>query len=139
MSDAMDEDLAGRGLTRARATLMAYLHREGPSTQSALAKALGVTPRNITGLVNGLEASGLVERSPHPSDRRAVLVQLTDDGAYAAVALLHDEHELARYLFASLTSAELRRLESGFDQLLERLDDPAFEALRREARQRWPL
>jgi DNA-binding MarR family transcriptional regulator len=139
MSDAMSEDLAGRGLTRARATLMAHLHREGPCIQSALARALGVTPRNVTGLVNGLEASGLVERSPHPSDRRAALVHLTRDGSRAAAALVEDERELARYLFAGRPSAELRSLAAGFDQLLERLDDPAFDDLRREARRRWPL
>jgi DNA-binding MarR family transcriptional regulator len=139
MSDAMDEDLADRGLTRARATLMAHLHRGGPCIQSALAKALGVTPRNVTGLVNGLEAGGLVTRSPHPSDRRAVMVQLTDDGSRAAASLVEDEKELARFLFERRTSAELRSLAAGFDQLLERLDDPAFDALRRQARQRWPL
>ncbi len=40
-------------------------------TQRALADALQVTPRNVTGLVDALADSGFVERAPHPTDRRA--------------------------------------------------------------------
>jgi DNA-binding MarR family transcriptional regulator len=139
MSEAMDEDLAHRGLTRARATLMSRLHAEGPTIQSDLARALRVSPRNITGLVNGLEALGLVKRSPHPTDGRAALVELTDNGSRAAGALAHDRHELARYLFAGRTAADLRNLTVELDQMLERLDDAAFETLRTSALRRWPL
>jgi DNA-binding MarR family transcriptional regulator len=139
MSDAMDEDLARRGLTRARATLVAHLHDQGSTIQNALAKALRVTPRNITGLVNGLEASGLARRSPHPSDGRATLVELTEAGSRAATALADAERELAHYLFTGRSAAELKALATGFDQLLDRLGDPAFDTLRQSALQRWPL
>lgn len=139
MSDAMEEDLASRGLTRARATVLAYLYAQGPSIQSTLAQALRVTPRNVTGLVTGLEAGGLVERVPHPTDGRALVVQLTDAGARAAAALAYDEQELARYLFAHHTPAERDDLAAGFDRMLERLEHADFDTLRRAARQRWPL
>jgi DNA-binding MarR family transcriptional regulator len=139
MSDAMGEDLARRGLTRARATLLAHLHQQGPTIQSALARALRVSPRNVTGLVNGLQASGLVKRAPHPSDGRAALVELTDDGARAAAALARDEREFARYLFAGRTPDELGNLAVGLDQLLARLSEPAYATLRRSALRRWPL
>lgn len=83
MADAMAEDLAAGGLTRARATLMTQSHRLGPANQRALADALRVTSRNITGLVDGLVEAGPVARSRHPDDRRATLVSLTDAGARA--------------------------------------------------------
>ncbi|HEY4727213.1 MAG TPA: MarR family transcriptional regulator, partial [Actinomycetes bacterium] len=139
MSDAMEEDLARRGLTRARATLLAYLRDQGPTIQSELARALRVSPRNVTGLVNGLEASGLVRRSPHPTDGRAALVELTDDGAHAAAALARDEREFAQYLFADRTTDELDTLAVGLDQLLACLSDPEYSTLRRSALRRWPL
>lgn len=139
LSDAMEQDLSSRGLTRARATLLAHLHHHGSTIQSALARALRVSPRNITGLVNGLEASGLVKRWPHPTDGRAALVELTDDGARAAAALARDERVFAQYLFADRTPAELRNLAVGLDQLLARLTDPAHATLRRSALRRWPL
>ena len=79
-----DADLArsfaGTALTTSRTHLLWVLHRVGPSTQRALAKALQVSPRNVTGLVDALEAAGYVERRPHPSDRRALLVTLTEQG-----------------------------------------------------------
>lgn len=139
LSDAMEEDLANRGLTRARATLLAYLHDQGPTIQSVLARALRVSPRNVTGLVNGLEAGGLVRRSPHPTDGRAALVELTDDGRRAAAALARDERRFAQYLFSDRPTAELRDLAVELDQLLARLNDPAYATLRRSALRRWPL
>ena len=139
MSDAMEEDLARRGVTRARAPVLAYLRDQGPTIQSERARALRVSPRNITGLVNGLQASGLVKRLPHPTDGRAALVDLTDDGVRAAAALARDEREFARYLFADRTAGELRNLAVGLDQLLARLNDPAYVTLRRVALRSWPL
>ena len=41
---------------------------------------LQVHPTSVTNAVDRLEAAGLVERSPHPEDGRAVLVSLTDAG-----------------------------------------------------------
>jgi DNA-binding MarR family transcriptional regulator len=139
LADAMAADLADRGLTRARATVMARLHQVGPTNQRTLAEELRVSPRNITGLVDGLEAAGLVERAPHPGDRRATLVRLTGDGAAAATALADDERELARFLFAGRSAAELVSLVDGLDALRRRLEDPTFATLRRAALDRWPL
>jgi DNA-binding MarR family transcriptional regulator len=111
----------------------------GPTNQGTLARELGVSPRNITGLVDGLEAAGLVERAPHPHDRRPTLVTLTDDGSHAATTLADDERELARFLFADRPAPELARLVDDLDGLLRRFDDPAFATLRRSALERWSL
>ncbi|MGH7747989.1 MAG: MarR family winged helix-turn-helix transcriptional regulator, partial [Candidatus Dormibacteria bacterium] len=55
-----------------------------------IAMACNVTPRTTTGVVDGLEAAGLVERVPDPHDRRAVIARLTAEGERrldAAIAL----------------------------------------------------
>jgi DNA-binding MarR family transcriptional regulator len=49
-----------------------------------LAALLGVDPPNLTALVDGLEQAGLVERQPHPTDRRAKIVAATAAGATLA-------------------------------------------------------
>jgi DNA-binding MarR family transcriptional regulator len=139
IAEAMADDLAARGLTRARATVIAYVHAMGPITQQTLAGALRVSPRNITGLVDALEADGLAIRDPHPTDRRALLVSLTEAGQHAAVALAEDRRAFATYLFTKQRSHELRALTEQLDQLLDRLDEPAFATLRRAALDRWPL
>ena len=41
---------------------------------------MGVSRPNVTKLVDGLERAGLVERTPHPTDRRRVQARLTDAG-----------------------------------------------------------
>ena len=95
----MREALARDGLTESRAALLWHLEQRGPSTQRALADALDVSPRNVTGLVDALEATGFVQRTPHPQDRRATLVAFTDHGARTAAALARGKEALAGVLF----------------------------------------
>jgi DNA-binding MarR family transcriptional regulator len=45
-----------------------------------LAEALACTRATITGIVDTLEKKALVVRSPHPEDRRSMLVMLTEGG-----------------------------------------------------------
>ena len=70
----MSRAFEGTGLTPARVHLLWELRHSGPATQHHLATRLEVSPRNITGLVDALEASGHVTRSPHPTDRRSTIV-----------------------------------------------------------------
>lgn len=65
------------GLTPQRMRLTEILFDNGPTKMSDLRDSLGVTATNITALVDALETDGLVERLPHPTDRRATLIQLT--------------------------------------------------------------
>lgn len=73
--------LKERGIGYAWMRVLGALHcGEGPIIMSDLGEELGVTPRNVTKLVDELEAEGLVRRLPHPSDRRATLIALTPKG-----------------------------------------------------------
>lgn len=117
----MTESLTQQGLSVPRAHLAWVLHRGGPVTQRALADALGVTPRNVTGLVDGLVASGHVTREAHPSDRRATLVALTPDGTAALEAMAEGHQELAATLFEPMSAPELRAFADGLEQVTERL------------------
>ncbi len=55
-----------------------------PSTGRELAAALGADPPYVTLIVDDLEQRGLVERTPHPTDRRAKVVRATPAGRRAA-------------------------------------------------------
>ena len=48
---------------------------------SALAESVGCDASNVTGIVDRLEARGLIERRDSPGDRRVKLITLTDEGA----------------------------------------------------------
>lgn len=80
-----------------------------PMTLRELAAVMGVDPPNCTAIVDDLEGRGLVERRPHPTDRRSKLVVITPAGAALtkkAKALL-DRPPAA---LADLPAAQLRTL-----------------------------
>jgi DNA-binding MarR family transcriptional regulator len=121
----IQEDLATSfaesGLTTARTHLLWVLHHSGPSNQQALAAALRVSPRNVTGLVDALEAGGFVERRPHPSDRRATLVTLTERGTRTMTEMVQDRQAIAARLVDGFGDQRLDRLGADLDAIAERL------------------
>jgi DNA-binding MarR family transcriptional regulator len=133
LNEDMTQSLARDGLTVPRATLVWLLHHHGPSTQRALADAMRVTPRNVTGLVDGLAASGFVARGPHPTDRRATLVSLTERGAATVAEMARGHRELARQLFGDLPPAQLAAFGGGLAHVTGRLRE-ALQAQEEEDR-----
>jgi len=119
--DGMESGLSARGLTRARSELIWRLQRQGPMTQRELSQALQCTPRNVTGLVDALQADRYVLREPHPSDRRATLVRLTERGIEAAAEWRRGYQDLANLLFADLGAAEFTRFATVLDRMLGRM------------------
>jgi DNA-binding MarR family transcriptional regulator len=117
----MQAGLAARGLTRARATVVWQLHRHGPTTQQQIARTIGVTARNVTALVDGLQDSGFVSREPHPGDRRAVLVHLTDAGRQVTDQLAADYEARSGHLFADIPVEQVRQFLSTMQTLTTRL------------------
>jgi DNA-binding MarR family transcriptional regulator len=72
------------GLSYPRLRLLEVLHCQGPAKMKTLGDALGLSARNMTAVADSLESDGLLRRVAHPSDRRATLLELTDDGQAAA-------------------------------------------------------
>lgn len=72
-------DRAGTlGITAAQATALREM--TGPMTMGELAERMSCEPSNATFVVDKLEKQGLIERHPHPTDRRAKQLVLTADG-----------------------------------------------------------
>lgn len=111
------------GLTAARVHLLWILQQRGPSTQRVLAESLGVTARNITGLVDALYETGFVTRQPHPTDRRAALVTFTDHGAATMSAMAQEHQELAKALFGGMSPGQFTAFDKGLDTVLDELRD----------------
>ena len=123
LGELMHEALDAQGLTPARAELVLALHQHGePMVQRALARVLRCTPRHITGLVDALEQRDLVRRTPHPTDRRAVLVALTAAGRASARWLTEQRADAAHALFADRPDRELEAFVAVAEYMLARLD-----------------
>lgn len=121
LGDGMQAGLAERGLTLARAGLIWELQRNGPVTQRTLSRMLRVTPRNVTGLVDALEADGIVARKAHPSDRRATLVSLTEKGVSLGRALRREQDGFAQRLFDGFAADDLSAFTAVLDRVLARI------------------
>ncbi len=67
-------------LTEAQYRVLAML-AEGEAGASGIAGQMALTKPSITALIDGLEERGLVERQPHPSDRRRRTLSITAAGA----------------------------------------------------------
>jgi DNA-binding MarR family transcriptional regulator len=78
----LDELLRPLGLTFARYEVLVLLSfsRRGALPLGVIGQRLQVHATSVTPLVKRLEAAGLIQRSPHPEDGRAVLASLTPRG-----------------------------------------------------------
>jgi DNA-binding MarR family transcriptional regulator len=111
--------------TLPRFDLMSQLWRYPEGLKmNELSRHLMVTGGNVTGIVDPLEADGLVERTPEPEDRRAHRVRLTRAGrkAFAEMARAHEEWIVE--LLAGLS----RKEHAEAYKLLGRLKQATLEA-----------
>ena len=98
------------GVSYARMRLLGALHCGGPKIMSSISDDLGVTRRNVTALVDALEEESLVRRLPHPTDRRATIIELTGEGG-RTMDTLYDKHRRAvAELFVGLSEEDRRDL-----------------------------
>jgi DNA-binding MarR family transcriptional regulator len=109
---------AGASIPRLR--LLNAVHCHGPQKMADLAEALAVTPRNVTALVDGLEAESMVRRVPHSTDRRVTLVELTCDADRVAAQFASYQASIAG-LFADMTDTDRTTLLRLFEALRGRM------------------
>lgn len=108
---------------RYEALVLLRFSRQGALPLGVMGRRLQVHPASVTNAIDRLEAAGLVQRRPHPHDRRARLAELTDlgrhrvDEATAALGRIRFgasglDDESARSITAELT--EMRRAAGDF-------------------------
>ncbi|HEX6507434.1 MAG TPA: MarR family transcriptional regulator [Chloroflexota bacterium] len=88
-----------------------------PLTPHVIADRLLVTSGTMTSLLDTLERRGLIRRVPHPSDRRKLLIEITDEARTIVDRMLPRVHGASRDAFATLSDTECETLT----ELLERV------------------
>lgn len=104
--------------TWSQISLLALIDREGPATISSLARAEGMRPQSMGAIVAALQCDGLIAGAPDPTDRRQVLLTVTDMGR----DLVHShraarEDWLSHVIQANLSSEEQRTLARSVELL----------------------
>jgi MarR family transcriptional regulator for hemolysin len=106
----VDQCAREHGMTRAQWAVLVRLERHEGMTQAEMAESLEIQPISLLRLIDRLCAQGSVERRPHPRDRRANLLYLTDKGRATLVRLAPLGREIASNVLAAMDEAETAEL-----------------------------
>jgi DNA-binding MarR family transcriptional regulator len=120
----LDEILREHGLTFARyeALVLLTFSRRGSLPLGKMGERLQVHPTSVTSIVRRLERAGLVTRTPHPDDGRAILCEITPAGRELVERATAD---LVKSDFAvtALSSDDLRALWTVLEPLRRNAGD----------------
>lgn len=86
--------------------VLSLLAEADAATQRELVERSGSDPNTIAAMLSRLEARGLVERTPHEADARALRVRLTAEGRRLRRQLAESSRELHALLESTLDEAE---------------------------------
>jgi len=117
-----DSQMCEDRLTPQRMRILTVLHERGPQIMSDLKTKLGVTATNITALIDALEADGIVVRKPHPTDRRATIIELTEKAKREMTQSCSSYRERVAEVFSSLSETDRKELLRMMGTLKEHLE-----------------
>ena len=100
--NVFDEFMKPLGVTRSQWWVLAHLSRHDGMIQSDLANVLELGKAALGGLLDRLEASGLIERRSDEVDRRAKRVFLSSKGAQLIVEMRFKSHEMSERMLKGL-------------------------------------
>jgi DNA-binding MarR family transcriptional regulator len=107
-TDKMDEAAArGLGVNRTDARCLDIVERLGPISAGDLGKEAGLTTGAVTAVIDRLVVKGYLRRVADPSDRRRVLVELTEELEQLAGRYYAPLHERSVPMLSRYTMAEL--------------------------------
>ncbi len=105
------------GLTPPQFDIVATLGNTPGMSFKELGEKTLITKGTLTGVVDRLEARGLVRRVASPTDRRSQVVQLTDSGQAMFEQVFPEHMDHLRCAFAQLGPDELHAMEEALRRL----------------------
>lgn len=106
----------GPGVTPSRLNVLIFLNEKGPQKMGDIARHTRMAPRSVTTLIDCLERDGLARRKPHPTDRRATVIELTAAGTTAVRDKAGPYRDATNLLFEALRPGEPEMLLSVYDR-----------------------
>lgn len=111
----------GRSDMRALHMLIVAQHSQTVVTPSAIAAHLNISTASTTKLLDRLEAAGHITRSPHPNDRRALAISITEETKEAAKQTVGRLQAKRFHAAARLTSEERATVVRFLEDMTEQI------------------
>jgi MarR family transcriptional regulator, lower aerobic nicotinate degradation pathway regulator len=118
------ELLKEAGVAPPHEIVLLYLDSHGPVPQTDLVHYLGRDRSTVTATLQAMERAGLVARTSSPSDKRAMIVQLSREGRSAVPRARAAWHELERRTTRALTPKQQADLMDALATIRDALNDP---------------
>ncbi|MCX6353820.1 MAG: MarR family transcriptional regulator [Candidatus Aureabacteria bacterium] len=110
-------EFARKRVTPPQYMMLMSLLEEGPQKMNSLAEFLQISTPAVTNLVDKLDKSGYARRVPHPTDRRAHIIELTPLGNKFITRLSEESLELLADTIGILSVADRKVIEKFYQQL----------------------
>jgi DNA-binding MarR family transcriptional regulator len=124
---------AGHGVTADQFVLLTSLARGEAATQRELVERIGSDPNTVRAMLVRLESQGLVVRTPHARDARALRVALTPDGRRLQARLFGFNETFQADLLALFSEAERATLAALLDRITGHLSQGGTRSRGEEA------
>lgn len=105
-----------------RTLMMLFSSDDHATYSSELCRWAAQKPTNMTRIIDGLRARGLVTRNPDDKDRRRIILKLTARGSRLVRTLLPQLHPRVSAMFEGFSAVESRQFRSLLEKLLRNLD-----------------
>ncbi len=106
-------------MTIAQLKSLFFIADKGKTNFKKLADALGVTPPNITGIIDRLVEQGLVSRTENTEDRRIMLLQMTEKGQELIHKLHENRFQKMNSLMINMSEDEIKAMLTGLKGMLK--------------------
>ena len=115
---ALDRDLERFGVTAAQYAILSALWAGRGDTAAQLCKDISYSPGAMTRMLDRLEQKQQIRRLPHPDNRRAHKLELTEEGRQVFPELLATSAAIIDRFLGEFDSSELYRLEALLERML---------------------
>lgn len=116
----VNEELTRLNARKWHYAVLATLEEFGSVSQAELSSRTGIYRSDLVGVINELTASGLLDRSPNPADRRQNAITLTRQGRQQLLKLDKILADVENEVLAPLTPVEREQLGQLLTALLDR-------------------
>lgn len=118
----LKHDTCCQGVSLAQCHVILEINDNEQATVRDLSESLGLDKSTVSRTVDGLAAIGLVDRVPHPEDRRAVHLVLSDQGRQTAEGINQANDDWFTAVFSMIAEDQRGDVSGCFDLLVQAME-----------------